>query len=257
MLFSVLWAVWSHHVVASETVTTGDQYPPYVDSNLKDNGLMVPVITEILDNTTEYFDFEMVYQPWVRGYEQAKQGMHLGTFPYVWDEDRDKDFLYSDIIYDISSHLFVKLGPDETTLVDKHWSVELLNERSLRKVCRPNGYSIKEIDDSFLSKGDFELIQPSDLNDCFRLLAKGRVDIIPIDATTGLFVAAELGMEDQIGYFENAIHKAGLHFIVSKEREDAAILMEQFNESLRALKSKGRLQEVRASFLKDYGQELE
>ncbi|GAA3938959.1 ABC transporter substrate-binding protein [Litoribacillus peritrichatus] len=229
---------------ATETVTTGDLYPPYVDSGLQDNGLMVPAILKILDLTEDYFDVEMVYEPWARGYEQTRQGVHLGTFPYVWDEKRDKAFYYSDPVYDISSHLYARdEGQNQT------WTFEILKAKKWTRICRPNGYSLKELEKPLLASGMFEVYQPSDLPDCFRLLQQGRVDLIPIDPITGQFILRDHGVNQGVMYFKNALFEASLYFIVSKQREDGAEVIRQFNQAMKELKQKGELVKMRERFL--------
>lgn len=219
---------------ATETVSTGDLYPPYVDRSLPENGLMVPIIQKIFDLTEDYYDIEMVYEPWVRGYEQTKQGVHLGTFPYVWDQDRDQHFYYSDPVFDIGSYLFVR---DEVN--EDEWSIELLKEKNWTRICRPNGYSIEELKEPLLSLMDFTVYSPSDLPDCFRLLGTGRMDIVPIEKSTGEFTLFNHLSGLKIKVFKNSVFKAGLYFIVSKQRKDGEKIVQQFNAAMKKARESG------------------
>lgn len=226
------WMASTAH--GTETITTGDLYPPYVDKSLPENGLMVPIIKKIFDKTENYYDNEIIYQPWVRGYEQTKQGIHLGTFPYVWDKERDKDFYYSEAVFDIGSYLFVR---DEVE--EEEWSVELLKQKNWTRICRPNGYSVEELREPLLSLMDFTVYSPSDLPDCFRLLEKGRMDIIPIEKLTGEYTLFSHVGGLKVKVFKNSVFKAGLYFIVSKQRKDAKQIIQQFNDALKAAKESG------------------
>lgn len=228
---------------ANETVTTGDLYPPYVDRSLPDGGLMIPVIAGILDNTEDYFDFEVIFQPWARGYEQTKTGIHLGTFPYVWDTERDQHFYYSQPIFNIGSYLFVRDEVKET-----EWSLELLKKKGWNRICRPNGYSLEELREPLLSLMEFEVVTPSDLPDCFRLLAQGRVDIVPIERMTGEYTLFQHFIDLKIKMLENSIMDAGLHFIVSKSRSDGKEIIRQFDEALLKAKNSGQLKRWEQDF---------
>lgn len=223
---------------ATETISTGDLYPPYVDRTLPENGLMVPIIKHIFNRTEDYYDIEMVYEPWVRGYEQTKQGVHLGTFPYVWDKERDQDFYYSDPVFDVGSYLFVRDEVDED-----EWSVELLKEKNWTRVCRPNGYSIEELKEPLLSLMDFTVYSPSDLPDCFRLLEKGRMDIVPIEKSTGEFTLFNHLRGLKVKVFKNSVFKAGLYFIVSKQRKDGEEIIRQFNEAMKKTRESGEFEQ--------------
>ncbi len=223
-------------VNATETVSTGDLYPPYVDKSLPDNGLMVPIIKKLFDRTEGFYDIEMVYQPWARGYEQTKDGRHLATFPYVWDKERDQHFYYSDPVFDIGSYLFVR---DEVD--DEEWTVELLKEKSWTRICRPNGYSVEELRQPLLSLMEFTIYTPSNLPDCFRLLEQGRTDLIPIEKAAGEFTVFTHTNGLKVKVFKNSVFETGLHVIVSKQREDGQQVIDQFNKVLKAARASGEM----------------
>ena len=168
----------SGNVFASEPIPliTGE-YPPYTGTQLPDRGLST-VLVRALFKTAELPEPTIEWQPWQRGYAAARTGRFAASYPYFWDTDREKDFIFSEPLHIYNRSYFATNG--NLDALEGEWN-------GLR-LCVPLGWTIepfKEVVEEF----EMEMLRPASLESCLRMLESKRADLIVDDE---LVIAHEL-----------------------------------------------------------------
>lgn len=157
-------------------LVTGE-YPPYAGVQLPEKGIST-ILAKSIFKAAGFPEITIEWQPWQRGYAAAKAGRFAASFPYFWDEEREKDFIYSEPLHIYDRAYFATNG--NLDALEGHW-------RGLR-LCVPLGWTIepfKEVVEEF----EMEMLRPAALESCLRMLESKRADLIVDDE---LVIAHEL-----------------------------------------------------------------
>lgn len=226
-------AVATAHANTFELVI-GDDYPPFVDTNLPNYGLA----TEIVQTTFRQMghDTKLVFKPWQRGLEDSASGKYLGTFPYSRNEEREADFHYSEPLYKFRQFFFTHA---EGTFAPN--SYEDLRGHS---VCVPVGYSLQGFKE-LIAEDAITVVRPPDIEFCFQMIAKKRVDAVRVIDIIGWAMIDKL-FDNRDGFRMNddPVREAIEHLIVSRAHPDGEALVEQFNHALEQLQKQGRIHKM-------------
>ncbi len=215
-------------------LVTGDDYKPFTDQALPQGGM----ITEIFDRVFGKMGYqaEIEFHTWSRGYSLSEEGVFLGTFPYVKTSERMEAFHFSDPIYIITTLFFVRKDADISFVHD-------FDIRGLT-VCKPLGYNLTDIQ-GFMDQVLIEVRRPNTLESCFRMLLRGRVDLVPINEHVGWRIARRIAdQEDDFRVLERPILEDGLHFIVTRKNPQGLNIVERFNAILRQMRDEGTLKAI-------------
>ncbi|MFO7727443.1 MAG: transporter substrate-binding domain-containing protein, partial [Desulfonatronovibrio sp.] len=188
-------------------LVTGNDYKPFTDQTLPQGGM----ITEIVDQVFQKMGYqaEIEFHSWSRGYTLSEEGAFLGTFPYVQTPERMESFYFSDPIYTITTLFFVRNDTDLSFVHD--------SDLQGLTACKPLGYHLRDIQD-FLNKDFIEVRRPNTMESCFKMLRRGRVDLVPINEHVGWEVVRKIaGEKDMFKVLEKPLLETGLHFIVTRK----------------------------------------
>lgn len=117
-----------------------------------------------------------------------------------------------------------------------------LNNKSQLKVGAILGYKYcQELDHSPLIQ---EASRVSTLEQNFRKLMLGRIDLLVEVDAVGLFTSKELGLEGQIEIVPNARYCQGGNFLAFSKQARLASVNAQFDAALQAFKKSARYQEI-------------
>ncbi|MTI42641.1 polar amino acid transport system substrate-binding protein [Roseibium hamelinense] len=218
-------------------IVTGTGYPPYVDITLEKGGMVTEIVEQIFANAANAASYELVLAPWTRGYQLSKEGKFIGTFPYIWSQERAQDFLFSDPILDGHQKFFARR--DSSIVFDGPESL------TGSRVCSPRGYE-KSLFRAWEAEGYIVVDEPGSLQDCFKMIALGRTHLVPLIEEVGMFVLNNTrGVNsDDFTVLEPPIRDLPHYFIVSKRLPDAEQHLETFNKGLRELRKSGKLDEI-------------
>ncbi len=216
-------------------LVTGE-YSPYISQQLPRRGL----ITEIVEEAFRIQGYQTQIQllPWKRGYDLAKGGEFFGTFPYVKTPERARDFVYSEPVFTIRNMLFVQREAPHRFRRDD-------DLRGL-VVCKALGYRTNDIAD-LLEAGILTLQRVPALENCFKMLRRGRVDLVPIDSPIGWQHINDLYGESGVEWFrtlEEPIDTVPLHLMVARDHPHVEDVLAVFNAGLAQLAVSGALQEI-------------
>ncbi len=112
-------------------IVTGNKFAPFTDEKLPNGGLA----TEIIQKTFSEMGYEtkIKFLPWQRGFNATKENKYFGTFPYSYNEERSKNFYFSEPIYNQVFLFFVLKNSNI------HYSAE--SDLQGLRVCKPLGYN--------------------------------------------------------------------------------------------------------------------
>ncbi|GGB50734.1 ABC transporter substrate-binding protein [Roseibium aquae] len=232
-----LWAAPMSATAFQNELVTGPNYPPFTGPELRNGGLVTDIVQRTFEEMAKGKPISIAFAPWTRGYQLAMEGRYLGTFPYIRTPDREEAFHYSDPIVTGHERFFVLAGS----------SIVFESGMDLQgfRICSPMGYDQTR----FLSLIDANLVaidEPSDLIDCFRLLAAGRTDLVPIIEQVGLYTIAQdpdLNIAD-FRILERSLRVSTLHLIISRKIPEAQTALTLFNEKLRDLRDAGIIDQI-------------
>ncbi|MDF0750502.1 transporter substrate-binding domain-containing protein [Marinobacter sp. 71-i] len=209
------------------------------------------MITEIVDRIMRgaELEHEVVFQPtWNTLLDDTEAGLYQATFPWYFNKERAERFLYSD---SLMSNYIVPF-----VLTDSHVRALGPEELAGHHFCRPQGYFTHDLAD-LLEKPGTSLTMAETLDECFRLLKAGDVDVVPVD------IFSSRGAIHRVFDEPNAVRRLTfvfsrqqLHILVPKNAEGAQELVNRINISIGRLELRGMLQSIRdihaSMFLRQY-----
>ena len=213
-------------------LVTGE-YPPYTSTQLPERGLST-VLVKAVFKAAGLPEPAIEWQPWQRGYAAAKTGRFAATYPYFWDTEREKDFIYSEPLHIYNRSYFAETA--NLNALEGNWN-------SLR-LCVPLGWTIepfKEVVEEF----EMEMLRPASLENCLRMLESKRADLIVDDelvithelkktfGTTEGFAASSFKKQEEKSFF-----------IISREWPQAEELEKKVNDALAKLRASGEYDRI-------------
>ncbi len=229
-LFIVLFIFWTVNALA-ETITlvTGD-FAPYSGKMLSQGGMTTEIIVKAFEEVG--YTAEIKFLPWKRGFNLTQNHKYFGTFPYVADDERKKEFLFSEPIYKAKVYFFV--------LSDSNIKYEKDEDLKGLKTCVPLGYSTLGIQ-RFLDRKILTIsVQPIDDAACFKVIKLGRAQLYEVNEITGWDVIKKtFGTTKEFRTIGKPLQVHNYYIIVNKTYPNGKKLLEQFSKGLKLLKQKG------------------
>ena len=221
-------------------LVTGDDYPPFTGTELPNRGLA----TEIVETAFERMGSEVSvdFKPWKRGFEDTKAGTYLATFPYGKNAEREETFVYSEPLYEVGMFFF-KRADSEIQYTD---NTDLAGSR----VCLPIGFNPVRLE-KLVEEGLIELDQPPDLESCFKMLERGRTDLVRTnDFIAWSVIDAAFDNREAFKMLEKPFRQSIEHLIIPRANPDADKTIASFNAALEELRTDGTLNEMLTRHLK-------
>ena len=228
-----------------------EDYPPFeYEENGKPAGINVEVTTRIMQRLG--IPFEIGFYPFTRSWMLLTKGKVDAAPSISYQPDREPVLLYSD-----AQKAFQTTGriPEDHLWVTEY--VFFVNRR-LKPSLRFNSYAQLKRDgyrvgvnkaysyhppfwkETFIKR---EFIMPPD---AFRALAKGEIDMFPMDRTVGLWMLKRMGLETQIGYLGRPLFTKPYLMVFSRASDypDIAGVMQRFYAELKAMRASGEYKEI-------------
>lgn len=222
-------------------LTTGNDYAPFVHSQLPGGGLAAEVVRAAFDAQGQAV--EVVSTSWQRAMEQAKEGKAAGTFPWFSTKERLADFLQSEPIYEIQEFAFAK--PDSK--LDFSKPAQLAGST----MCLPTGWAAPPSLADLVASGKVKRAEARDASFCLRMVQSGRADYFVTDAGQGRESMKSAGIGDDALVMSKAVLATrALHLMVPRNAANGNELVEQFNTGLRTLKKSGKYDQIVQRFIK-------
>ncbi len=230
LVLLVIFALSSTANAAEKITLANGEWAPYLSKNLKHYGYMSHIVSEAF--AEEGIEVEYVFLPWKRGFEDAKEGKYPGSLIWGHNDDRAKDFLYSDIVAELGTSLFYnKNNPVE-------WSEPIDLKKYKMGGVIGYAYGIEELE----RQGVLKIERISNDVGNYKKLAAGRLDIVLEDTEVGHESINKLGMKDQFSVHPKTLKSRKYSVIISKKAPNAQALIDAFNRGLKKLMDDGRYQ---------------
>jgi polar amino acid transport system substrate-binding protein len=229
-------------------LVTGPDYPPFTGETLPERGMLTEVVTAAFASQNQ--PVTIVFEPWKRGYESARIGRYVATFPYVKTPLREEEFLFSAPLYTTRQRLYYSKNTPLT-----YHSIDDLKGKT---TCIPLGYAPSPALRPLIAAALIRIEEPKDLMACARLILAGRADFMIGDELT-LDKAIE-GAGFSLDQFLQAPHDIATnnhYLLVTKEpltfgklvtifdeqkQTYGQALLELFNRGLAAIRDSGQYQ---------------
>lgn len=198
------------------------------------------MIVEIVDRIMRGadLDHEVVFQPtWNTLLDDTEAGRYQATFPWYFNEERAERFLYSDSLMSNFIVPFVLTG----SKVRASGPEGLVGYR----FCRPQGYFTHDLTDLLQQPGT-TLVLAETLDECFRLLKAGDVDVIPVDIFSSRgAIHRVFDNPDVVRRLTFVFSRQQMHILVPKQANGAQELVNRINIAIGRLELRGMLQSIR------------
>jgi polar amino acid transport system substrate-binding protein len=228
---------FSSHAIAQETIRlTTAEFAPFTSQSLKYNGVINRVISEAF--ALEGVKVEYSWFPWKRAYREANEGGWDGSSYWYKTPEREKDFLFSDVVTNSTYAFFHIKGSsfDWNTLEDLQGM----------PIGGTIGYFYKELFEPMEKEGKLDVQWvPKDEHNLKKLL-KQRIKIFPsnIDVAFDLlqihFTPQEI---KKFSYHPKPLRQSPAYLILSKKVKGNQRMLELFNKGLKRLKDSGKYQQ--------------
>jgi len=220
----------------SVILSTGD-WAPFYSSTIPHGGIANRIVAEAFAEMNVLAVFQ--FGTWERAMQVAQYGPAVGSSGWLMNQERQRDFLYSDPIFTSKRVFFYHES--------KRFSWRSLEDLKGLRVGVTKG-SLGEFPfDDLVRSGKIKLHISPNYPAGMKALSAGQVDVYACNYTVGQYilenqVSAEVGKG--IVSHPKPIFAEENHLIISKRLHDADELLLIFNEGLRRLKESGRLDEV-------------
>lgn len=218
----------------AETValTTGQDDPPFTDRDRSDGGIATHLVLEVLHAAG--LQTRLDWLPWRRGYSLTRSGAYQASFPYLKTSERERDFLYSDIIFTDSTYVWTRSGETIAPGDPRRFAG--------KTICVPQSFHSPLLDmlAGMITRGEVAVIRPDTPEKCVQMLAAGRVDALSGEEDEITVPIRNLGLTGKISHDPAPLARLDFYVIFSKKNPGAADLLDRFNTALRRMKDDGR-----------------
>ncbi len=230
-------------------IVTGNSYPPFTDQKLPEDGMLTEIVELAFKKMGE--EYELEFWGWQAGLDATVEGQFAATFPYAPNEERCKQFMCSDSLYEKRVTWFVR----------KDFSRNYTKPEDLQGmvVCKAEGYLTHDIQEH-VEKGilTMKTPRPRDIEDCFKMLSQREVDAVPVNEFTGWSIVKKIDEpKEDFKTFDEPGIVSDLCLLFSRNYPGAKDLMEKFNQTLADLKQIGAYDIIKKRHLKYYWEKEE
>lgn len=163
-------------------LVTGNNYLPYTDERLPGGGFATILVKAMFDEVG--IESNIHFMPWGEGYDAAKNGQFLATFPYIRTPERDVDFLFAVELFVVRPYLFINFN--------RATGITQLSDLNGKTLCVPKGWGIDSYLTPLTDSGQLAVVDTTNVVGCFQMLYDGKVDAISIDRRLGNAAAAHV-----------------------------------------------------------------
>ncbi len=228
ILFIMAFGLVANLACAEKITLANGDWAPYMSKDLKMHGYMSHIVKEAF--ASEGIEVNYVFLPWKRGFEGAKAGKYQGSLIWGFNEERAKDFLFSDPVAQLGTSLF--------HLKSKAFDWSAPDDLKGFKLGGVVGYAygVEDLE----KKGIVKILRISSAEANYQKLASGRIDIVLEDTEVGHGLVSKLGLASKVTAHPKTLKPRKYSVIISKKVANAQHLLETFNKGLKTIKADGR-----------------
>lgn len=224
------------------------EYPPLIGKKLGGNGIEPVIVTAAFKRVN--VDVEYVFFPPARTYQAAEEGVYDGTLGWVWSEEREKSFDYSDPIFQAPLLLFhLKEFDFDWQTIDDLRGIPI--GITAKNYYGPEFHQAMDAGILTTDEASKDVIQ-------YDKLLRHRIKLYPMNIHTGYYLIKEQFTPEQAALFTHhprPLKTSVYHVLFSKAVKENGSMVEQFNQGLRQLKESGEYDRIIEEYTKDYNLE--
>lgn len=235
-----LWLIAFSASADSITLTNGE-WPPYLSETYTHFGLASHIVEEAFK--LEDVDVNYEFYPWARAFNFVQSGTREGSVVWSFNEERAKDVLYSDPVFELRTVFFHRK--------DRQFSWNSLSELKPYQIVATLGYyygaDFKELEES----GELSVTRVNTDEQALRMLLAERVDLFAAQFEVGyevLYSRFGPAIGAQVTNSQ-AIDSTAYHLIISRKSPKANDWITTFNRGLAKLKESGRFEAMMQSVI--------
>ncbi len=220
---------------ATKLTLAAMDYPPHYGEELKQNGPLIDLVVSVYQQ--QGYKVDVIFLPWLRALEWTKQGKVDGIIGIWHSQEREQFLLYSAPIYP-NKMVFYKHRSRTIEFVEyKDLARQNLVLGSTRGYKQVKGLEESGIKINFVN---------NDIQN-FKLLAKGRVDLLVADKDYAKYILATTQLQQiasLVEPMERVLETRQQFVAISKQAKGASDKLTDFNLGLQKLKQQGQLQAI-------------
>jgi LysM repeat protein len=243
-------------------VTGGDWYP-FTDEGLTGGGFLIRLVETAMHRAGNDRDYLL---GWVDDWDSHMSVLlpfnayDLSVAWYAPDctktdsmSDMTRDFcdnyLFSKSLYDAVFGFFARAD-------NPYAEAKTLADYKGARICRPEGYSMHDLDEAGLIEPAVTISIPPTLGDCAEGVMQGTYDVMSVESQAMVSVRMELGLGDE--FVENAFVTSiqAISAMGSKTNPRAVEFIDELNAGLDEMRDSGEWYEIVASSLKEANEKL-
>ena len=220
--------VLAHAEQAKDLRVTASPWSPYVSRNLPGKGVAVSIATTALQRAG--FTSSFALQKWPDDLERTRLGEYDMIASIWFTEDRARDLVFSDPIFENRIILMVRTDSD----------IKISKPEALK------GYRVGVVEDYAYTQGIYsklpvEIIKAGTVEENLQRLLAGDIDIAVTDEQVAIYTLNNKipGGIRQIRFARDALSTRQLRVAVSRKRSDAEQIISDFNDALQGMKDDG------------------
>mgnify|MGYP006442650151 CR=1 FL=1 len=241
--FALLPGVRSGFAAESQApvaLVTGGGYAPFTGRNLPGGGMFTKIVRAIYAEMTR--EVAVSFRPWRRGYMETRDGTFAATFPYIYTSERAAAFHYSKPVWHSRQRLMV--------MADSPLQAKTVADLAGHGYCNPLGYTTRRGLEGLHEAGKLERETPSRMQDCLRMLARDRVDFVPIGILQGRVMARDiLGDTGKVRFIDVDLPDDELHVLFPRNDPKGAAARDRFDAALKRLRARGDIDAIVRDYL--------
>lgn len=218
-------------------LVTGDDYFPFAHHAVPSGGWSKAIVEAAFTEMGLRTKTDMV--PWNRGLMWVAEGKYLGTYPYIYSEQRHQQFIYSQPINKVPVRIYVSRKSGITNM----------SQLQGKRLCLPHGYSSAGIYTELTQTWNMVLNRVQDGMGCIRHVEKGWSDV----GLTNGYLSNEVnrerfGIDATLVVWPEPLDPVPLYFIIARTYPDAEQWMSRFNAALDVLEKSGRRERIDSQY---------
>ena len=208
-----------------------EHYPPYemLEPVAGLKGFDYEVMVEIY--TRLGYPLDVTFLPWKRALAYTQQGKVVGILTCAHKEEREAYMIFSDPISTRVDGYYVRTGfqgPKPTSLKDVKG----------QRVASVSAYtSLKTLEDAGLNP-----MSANDTQAAIGMLQRSRFDYLYLNQQSTDFIINQLNLSGKFDFFP--IVKKHFFFCFSKKYQNVNTIVNEFNQTLKAIKADGTYQKI-------------
>jgi len=210
------------------------EWGPYIGKNIPENGYVAELMKEAFKRMGYRLEFE--YMPWARTIEEAKACKYDVLFPEYMNEERKKDFYYTDK-YPGGPVGFYKKKDKKISWTGKVEELKGLKIGTVRGYVNPPDFESSE---AFIKES------ATDDETNIKKLEKDRLDLIIVDKFVATYIINTKypAFNTVLEFMEPALKTYDLYTIFPKKCENSKSLVRDYNRILKEMNEDGTIDKV-------------